>query len=62
MSCNIGVSWLQVGHLYSKMYMHHKYGCSQPCLIVFTNYTFVTHDNYITTKVNVILNQWLFCN
>jgi hypothetical protein len=33
--------------------IHCKYNCSQPCSTLLTNYTLLTCDNYITTKIHM---------
>ncbi len=42
--------------------MHYIYGCNQPYLILLTSYILVACNNYITTKINLVINQQLFCN
>jgi hypothetical protein len=38
---------------------HCRYDCSQTCLTLLANCSLITHDNYITTRVNVTPNQQL---
>jgi hypothetical protein len=49
-------------HIYTIYCMHSIYGWSQPCLTLLTSCTLITYNNYITTKINSITNQWLLCN
>jgi hypothetical protein len=41
---------------------HYICGCNQPCLTLLTSCILVACNNYITTKINLITNQWLLCN
>jgi len=49
-------------YIYTRQCMHYIYGCSQPCLTLLTNCNLVACNNYITTRLNLIINQWLLCN
>jgi hypothetical protein len=41
--------------------MHYIYSCSQPCLTLLTSCILIACNNYITIKINLIINQWLLC-
>ncbi len=49
-------------YIYTIQCMHFIYNYSQPCLTLLTNYTLITHNNYITIRINLVTNQQLFCN
>jgi hypothetical protein len=39
-----------------------KYNCSQSCLTLLTSCILIACNNYITIRINLVTNQWLFCN
>jgi len=49
-------------YIHTLQCMHCIYGCSQPCLILLTSCILITCNNYITTRINLVTNQWLLCN
>jgi hypothetical protein len=44
--------------IYTVEYTHYKHDYNQSCLILLTSCTLVTCDNYITTRVNVPINNY----
>ncbi len=42
--------------------VHYIYGSSQPCLTLSTSCILIACNNYITTKINLVINQRLLCN
>jgi hypothetical protein len=49
-------------YIYTIQCTPYIYNYSQQCLILLTSCILVTCNNYITTKINLILNQQLLCN
>jgi len=49
-------------YIYTIQYIHYIYNCNQPCLILLTSYTLIACNNCIIIKINLIINQQLFCN
>jgi hypothetical protein len=41
---------------------HYIYGCGKLCFDLCANSTLIAYDNYITTTINVTLNQQLLYN
>jgi hypothetical protein len=49
-------------YIYTIQCMQCVYSYSQPCLTLLTGCILVTCNNYLTTRINLITNQWVLCN